>query len=126
MLALLMTFPLVFLKCGIAYCELGKRKKNGNSHNEVYMVFVALLPPATKLGQGYVFTRVCDSVQGGCLPQCMLGYTPPEQTPPPGSRHPEQTPPLGPVHDGRYGQQAGGTHPTGMPYLFSYLQLLVF
>ena len=23
------------------------------------------LPPATKLGQGYVFTRVCDSVQGG-------------------------------------------------------------
>ena len=65
MLALLMTFPFVFLKCGIAYCELGKRKKNSNSHNEVYMVFVALLPPATKLGQGYVFTRVCDSVQGG-------------------------------------------------------------
>ena len=28
-----------------------------------------LLPPATKLGQGYVFTRVCDSVhgEGGCL-----------------------------------------------------------
>ena len=24
-----------------------------------------LLPPATKLGQGYVFTRVCDSVHGG-------------------------------------------------------------
>ena len=23
------------------------------------------LPPATKLGQGYVFTRVCDSVQVG-------------------------------------------------------------
>ena len=23
------------------------------------------LPPATKLGQGYVFTRVCDSVHGG-------------------------------------------------------------
>ena len=23
------------------------------------------LPPATKLGQGYVFTRVCDSIQGG-------------------------------------------------------------
>ena len=26
---------------------------------------------------------------------------------------PEQTPPRT-VHDGRYGQQAGGTHPTGM------------
>ena len=24
-----------------------------------------LLPPATKLGQGYVFTHVCDSVHGG-------------------------------------------------------------
>ena len=45
-----------------------------------------LLPAATKLGQGYVFTGVCDSVHrgGGCLPQCMLGC----QTPPPGSRHP--------------------------------------
>ena len=48
------------------------------------------LPAATKLGQGNVFTGVCDSVQrGGCLPQCMLGYhPPPEQTPPQ-----EQTPP---------------------------------
>ena len=26
--------------------------------------FSYLLPPATKLGQGYVFTRVCDSVHG--------------------------------------------------------------
>ena len=49
----------------------------------------AFLPPATKLGQGYVFTGVCDSVNGGgCLPQRMLGY-------PPGSRHPPtaDTPP---------------------------------
>ena len=43
--------------------------------------------------EGYVFTGVCLST-GGCLPQCMVGYThpppeqtPPEQTPPP-SRHP--------------------------------------
>ena len=51
-------------------------------------------------GQGYVFTRVYDSVHRSGLPQCMLGYHPlPEQTPP-GSRHPpesryplEQTPP---------------------------------
>ena len=35
------------------------------------------LPAATKLGQGNVFTGVCDSVhRGGCLPQCMLGYHP--------------------------------------------------
>ena len=24
-----------------------------------------LLPPATKLGQGYIFTGICDSVHGG-------------------------------------------------------------
>ena len=94
-----------------------------------------LLPSATKLGQGYVFTGVCDSVhRGGCLPQCMLGYhhhTPPpgadtphppgadtpwEQTPPRSRHRPraaEQTPPdTEPA--GRYGQRTGGTHPTGM------------
>ena len=42
---------------------------------------------------------------GGGLPHCMLGYNPPPNT--------RQTPP-GTVHAGRYGQQAGGTHPTGM------------
>ena len=35
---------------------------------------VIFLPPATKLGQGYIFTGVCDSVHRGSLPQCMLGY----------------------------------------------------
>ena len=36
------------------------------------------LPPAMKLGQGNIFTGVCDSVHGvGGLPQCMLGYHPP-------------------------------------------------
>ena len=42
------------------------------------------LPPATKLGQGYVFTGVCHSVNRGwgCLPQCMLGYTPRADMPP--------------------------------------------
>ena len=49
------------------------------------------------LGQGNIFIGVCQKFcsRGGCLPQCMLGYTPP------GSRHPpeqtcppfEQTPP---------------------------------
>ena len=53
-----------------------------------------LLPAATKLGQGNVFTGVCDSVHGrGCLPQCMLGYHTPGSRHPPGadtpwSRHP--------------------------------------
>ena len=82
-------------------------------------MFVAteLLPPATKLGQGYVFTGVCDSVRRGgvCLSACWdthppgadilleqtppgaytpLGADPPEQTPPPEVDTPwEQTPP---------------------------------
>ena len=83
-----------------------------------------------------IFSQVCvkNSVHrgGGCLSQCMLGYTPPGQTPP-GSRHPpgvdpplEQSPPRAdtlppgsrPPHPGKqtaaYGQRAAGTHPTGM------------
>ena len=37
--------------------------------NEVSFVSVSFLPPATKLGQGYIFTGVCDSVprRGGGL-----------------------------------------------------------
>ena len=54
------------------------------------------LPAATKLGQGNIFTSVCLSTGGeGCLPQCMLGYTPWDQTPTPQSRPPwgADTPP---------------------------------
>ena len=70
-----------------------------------------LLPAATKLGQGNVFTGVCDSVHGGvCISACW-DTTPQEQTPPweqtrpPRSRHPPPgpdpprpgtTPPSGP------------------------------
>ena len=46
-----------------------------------------------------MFLQACVCPQGGCMPQCMLGY-PPDQTPPrpgtPQTRHPpplEQTPP---------------------------------
>ena len=40
--------------------------------------------------------------------------TPPEQTHPPEQTPWQQTPPPRAVHAGRYGQQAGGTYPTGM------------
>ena len=80
---------------------------------------------------------------GGGLPQCMLGYHPqgpgtplgpgthPEQTPHPGpgtpqTRHPpcDQASPGGrhppsTLHAGRYGQEAGGMHPTGMQSCYS-------
>ena len=85
------------------------------------LLYTRLLPPATKLGQGYVFTGVCDSVHSGRSASVHAGIpprsrhppgadtpmgadlAPPEQTPhgirhPPRSRHPptplrEQTPP---------------------------------
>ena len=42
------------------------------------VIFNELLPPATKLGQGYVFTRVCDSVhgKGSWYPTCIAGSIP--------------------------------------------------
>ena len=97
------------------------------------------------MGQGYVFTGICDSVNRG------KGGTshPQEQTPPqsrhppratpPWSRHPppqsrnphppradtppgSRQPPPEQTHPGehavRYGQRAGGTHPTGMQSCF--------
>ena len=92
------------------------------------------------LGQGNIFTPVCHSVHMGGgeylgrdtpWDQVSPGnrYTPPGPgtpprpgTPPPrGTRYtpqdqvhpPDQVHPRA-VHAGRYGQQAGGTHPTGM------------
>ena len=65
------------------------------------------------LGQGNIFSSVCQEFcsQGGGLPQCMLGYHPPRSRHPPPNQAPPWTkhPPAG-----RYGQQAGGMHPTGM------------
>ena len=59
-----------------------------------------LFPPATKLGQGYVFTRVCDSVRGVCSVACWdtqpsgtRGRHPREQTPPMSRPSQEQKPP---------------------------------
>ena len=55
-----------------------------------------LLPPATKLGQGYVFTGVCDSVNrgGGAPPQTTY---PPDYMPPGLHTPPDYVPPLDPV-----------------------------
>ena len=55
--------------------------------------FGLFLPPANVVCEGYVFTGVCLSTGGGCLPHCILGYTSLGRHPP--SRHPSppgQTP----------------------------------
>ena len=44
-----------------------------------YIFNDTFLPPTNEVCKGYVFTPVCQSFcswGGGCLPQCMLGYTP--------------------------------------------------
>ena len=58
---------------------------------------------------------------GVCLSACWDMHLHQEQTPPWGAdtpqgadTHPRSTEPPGAVHARRYGQQAGGTHPTGM------------
>ena len=70
----------------------------------IHCLFRCHYRPQRSCGQGYVFTRVCDSVNRGggvCLSACWdttpspLEQTHPrEQTPPPQSRYPpKQTPP---------------------------------
>ena len=63
-----------------------KHQRQHRDKSAVPLVILLLLPSATKLGQGNIFRRVCQEF----------------------CSHP------GAVHAGKYGQQAGGTHPTGM------------
>ena len=94
-----------------------------NCNNRSQNVF---LPAATKLGQGNIFTSVCQEFcpHGGggvCLSACW--DTPPQTRQTPGSRHHppwDQADPKGadPPSSGKqtpaYGLRAAGTHPTGM------------
>ena len=80
------------------------------------MAYFVFLPPATKLRQDNVFTPVCHSVHRGV--SATPGQTPPQADTPPGQTPPTQCM-LGYTHPPvqcmlGYGQQAVGTHPTGM------------
>ena len=94
-----------------------------------------LLRPQRSCDQGYVFTRVCDSVNrwGVCLSACWnttpgSRHTPqrrpPETSPgadtPPGSRHPHQSRQSPQQQTLAYGQWAASTHPTGMHSCLAY------
>ena len=54
-------------------------------YDQILTYLFDLLPLATKLGQGYVFAGVCDSVHGGSasVHAGMLGYPPPGAGTPP-------------------------------------------
>ena len=88
------------------------RRLPRNQKSERYTSYwnAVLLPPANEVCEGYGLTPVCHSVHGGRggLPHCMLGYTPRAGTPPAQCM-------LG------YGQQAGVTHPTGIPHVLSVI-----
>ena len=84
---------------------------------QLYVVDILLLPPATKLGQGYVFTGFCDSVHSGGVPDQVhpqvhppIPSTPPRPETPPRTRY---TPPPRPgIHPGtRYTPLVPGTPP---------------
>ena len=70
-----------------------------------YFVKRVITARKRSLGQGYVFTRVCDSVHGG---GAIPGQVPPWEGTPPGQVHPCQVPP--PL--GRY-TPPGQVHPPG-------------
>ena len=91
------------------------------SRGKNFLGLMVFLPPATKLRQGNVFTPVILFQGGVC-------HNPPKTNPPapgrppwadtPLDRHPQadNPPPAHCIHG--YGQQAGGTHPTGMHSCF--------
>ena len=64
------------------------------------------------LGKGNIFIGVCQEFcsQGGGS----ASHPPGPGTPLRADTPQDQAPPLGAEHAGRYGQRAGGTHPTGM------------
>ena len=90
---------------------------NQFSHMYILFRFFSLPDKATvrcEVCEGYVFTPVCHSVHRGCLPQCMLGYTPPGQTPPGLGLDPPGPRPRHPPGQTHTTTAADGMHPTGM------------
>ena len=86
---------------------------DGNYNQRCFVCLVGYYRPQTKFAKVmFLHLSVSHSVHmGGHLPQCMLGYADPlPRSRPLGA----EIPPPPAVHAGRYGQQAGGTHPTGM------------
>ena len=73
------------IDCGTLYIHLEKDRKTAAHKMCMVCSIMRFLPSATKLRQVSIFRSVCQEFcpQGGCLPQCMLGYTPWADTPSP-------------------------------------------
>ena len=109
---------------GLAPLNLGKRVVGLRLKDLlVYTVITARNEVGARL---CFYTCLWFCSEGGDLPQCMVRYNPPgADTPSPGSRphgsrHPGAHTPPGAVHTGRYGQQVGGAHPTGMHSCYNF------
>ena len=97
-------------------CSLGQRRCYAHS---------TLLPPANEVWGKVIFLHLfvilftggSASVHAGIPPRTM--HTPRDHAPP------GPCIPPGAEHAGRYGQHAGGTHPTGMQsyFFFSFLKI---
>ena len=116
------------------YIYIVYRKGNKQKH-----IKCNLLPPVNEVWGKVMFlhlsvillTGVCPTPLCGCRPRPRLGQTPPplglgrpHGCRPPGDRtdHPwMQTPGVRQAPSFRYGQQAGGTHPTGMHTCFAMI-----
>ena len=76
--------------------------------------------PGTPPGRYTPQTRFTPLPGPGIPPRTR--YTPPDLVPPPPGRPPwHQVHPPRTVHAGKYGQQAGGMHPTGMHSYFKFI-----
>ena len=94
------------IDCGTLHIHLEKDGKTAAHKMCMVCSIMRFLPSASKLRQGNIFRSVCQEFcphGGGCLPQCMLGYTPLGRHPPP-----QQT-----------ATAADGKHPTGMHSCFT-------
>ena len=131
----------IALQCTLKLCsdQANTKAKNFFDLFHLFLIFFAFawcgwaltfaktshLPPANEVWGKVISSVACVknySVHGGGgggLPQCMLGYHPPRADPPradmspPGGDPQDQASPCA-VHAGRYGQQPGIMHPTGM------------
>ena len=104
-----------------AFCLMHVRLLNDNERTiEIFSRFSAvvnfLFLHYRPQSEGYVFTRVCQSFcsQGGIWPITCWDTPPRPEAGTPRSRNPPEADTPCAVHAGRYGQQAGGMHPTGM------------
>ena len=100
--------------------QLCSDRAKANVKMKIFFDVCCLLPPANEVWDKvmFLYPSVILFTGGRCLPHCIPGYIPPWADPPPG-RHPPPPDTMG------YGQQASGTHPTGMHSCFlSFLLVL--